>query len=266
MFFGVATGFGFGKSFGKPPPRLNLFVRLKKGHAVTVSRVTRNSAVAMLLAGSIGLVLTPLLMVSWHEEELLPWLSANLVVAVPVATFVTNIADYSTYGRVYCLVFLFAAVGFIALRGPLEGASRLDRLGTSGSALGLSLCLLGCIADYWLKWMFVFKDTRPTLHFGLGVGYAVSLLLVLLASATYGVAALSPRSKLIGNGWLMIASAPLGLLLSFAHFPSGTMLVLNVCYIDLGRRMMRSDPEGRPSNKPLQQTSGAATVIGDNQE
>ena len=27
MFFGVATGFGFGKSFGKPPPRLNLFVR-----------------------------------------------------------------------------------------------------------------------------------------------------------------------------------------------------------------------------------------------
>ena len=206
----------------------------------------------MLLAGSIGLVLTPLLMVSWHKEKLLPWLSANLVGAVPVATFVTNIAKYSTYGRVYSLVFLFAAVGFVALNGRLQGASRLERLGTFGSALGLSLCFLGCVADYWLKWTFVFKDTRPTLHFALGFGYTLSLLLVLVASAVYGVAALSQSSKVTGNGWLMIACAPLGLLLSFVHVPSGTMLVLNVSYIDIGRRLMRLDRETLPSNKPLQ--------------
>ena len=42
---------------------------------MTVSKVTRNAGVAVLLAGSIGFVLTPLLMVSWHEEELLPWLA-----------------------------------------------------------------------------------------------------------------------------------------------------------------------------------------------
>ena len=216
--------------------------------AVTASREQRTAAVTMFLAGSIGLALTPLLMVSWHEEKLLPWLSANLVGAVPLATFVTNIADYSTYGRVYCLVFLLAAMGFIAVSGRLQGASRLDRLGTFGIVLGLGLCFLGCIADYGLKWMFVFKDTRPTLHFALGLGYALSLLLVLVASAVYGAAALSPRSKVIGNGWLMIASAPLGLLLSFIHFPSGTMLVLNVCYIDIGRRLMRLDQPWRPSN------------------
>ncbi len=224
-----------------------------------MSRVTRNAAVAVLLAGSIGLVLTPLLMVSWHEKELLPWLSANLVGAVPVATFVTNIADYSTYGRVYCLVFLLAAVGFVALNGRLRGASRLERLGTFGSALGLSLCFLGCIADYWLKWMFVFKDTRPTVHFALGFGYALSLLLVLSASAVYGVAALSQSSKVTGTGWLMIACAPLGLLLSVVHIPSGTMLVLNVAYIDIGTRLMRLDRGTLPSNKPLptdQATSG----------
>lgn len=203
--------------------------------------MTRNAAVAVFLAGAIGLVLTPLLMVSWHEKELLPWLSANLVGAAPLATFITNIADYSTYGRVYCLVFLLAAVGFVALSGRLRGASRLERLGTFGSALGLGLCFLGCIADYWLKWMFVFKDTRPTVHFALGFGYALSLLLVLVASATYGVAALSQRSKVTGNSWLMIACAPLGLLLSVVHVPSGTMLVLSVAYIDLGARLMRLD-------------------------
>lgn len=93
-----------------------------------MSRVTRSAAVALLLAGSIGLVLTPFLMVSWHEETLLPWLSANLVGTVPLATFVTDIADYSTYGRVYCLVFLLAAVGFAALCGRLRGASRLERV------------------------------------------------------------------------------------------------------------------------------------------
>ena len=211
--------------------------------------VTRSAAVSVLLAGSIGLVLTPFLLVSWHEEELLPWLSTNLVVAVPVATFVTNSADYSTYGRVYCLVFLLAALAFVALSRRLQGASRLERLGTLASALGLGLCFLGCIADYWLSWMFVFKDTRPTVHFALGFGYTLSLLLVLVASAVYGVAALSQSSKVTGNGWLMIACVPLGLLLSFVHIPSGTMLVLNVAYIDLGTRLMRLDRGTVPSNR-----------------
>ncbi len=201
--------------------------------------LTKTAAVALLLAGAIGLALTPLLMLSWHEQELLPWLSENMAGAVPLTTFVTNVADYSTHGRVYCLVFLLAAVGFGVLSGRLWGASRLERLGTFGCALGLSLCFLGCIADYWLKWMFVFKDTRPTLHFALGFGYAMSLLLVLVASAVYAVAGLSRNSKVAGKGWLMIACAPLGLLFSVVHFPSGTMLGLNIAYIGIGTRLMR---------------------------
>ena len=52
-------------------------------------------------------------------------------------------------------------------------------------------------------------------------------------------ALITTRTDTLGKGWLMIACVPLGLLLSFVH-TSGTMLVLNVAYVDLGTRLMRS--------------------------
>ena len=75
----------------------------------------RGGGLVTILAASIGVALTPMLWLEWHQEWLVPCLQARVSVVGNLAELIAGVYSYSSYGRFYCFVFLGVAAGFAAL-------------------------------------------------------------------------------------------------------------------------------------------------------
>ena len=180
------------------------------------SNFVRWSGLAAMLGGVLGIVLTPILTYLW-------------------ATY----SDvYGYFGRAYFLVFLgclLGLAGLYALRRGNPGTQATEKPGEEKLIIGMTLvglatALVGSILDYWggsgeeFTWVQV-------QGFGMEM---IGLLLVLFGSVLLGLT--YRRTNVLPRlvSWLLIAAGPGGILLSFLHLPSGTMLLFCCAWVVIG--------------------------------
>lgn len=192
----------------------------REGNRVS-SNLVRLSGLAAMLGGVLGIVLTPILSYLW-------------------ATY----SDvYGYFGRVYFPVYIGCIAGLAGLyalrRGNLglQGTPQPDpEKGIFGMTfVGLAMGLVGDILEYW--------SGNPGQDFTqLQVGgfsiEVMGLLLVLLGSVLLGLT--HRRTNVLPRlvSWLLIAAGPGGILFTFLHAPSGTMLLFCCAWVVLGYLML----------------------------
>jgi uncharacterized membrane protein len=189
---------------------------MREGASVS-SGLIRWCGLAATLGGVLGIVLTPILTYLW-------------------ATY----SDvYGYFGRAYFLVFLGCLVGLAGLyarrraNSGLRGTEELEmeRLVLGMTFVGLAIALVGSILDYWGGGSGEGFTQVQITGFGLETtGILLVLLGSLLLGLTYRRTNVLPRLV----RWLLIAAGPGGLLLSFLHIPSGSMLLFCCAWVVLG--------------------------------
>lgn len=92
----------------------------------------RAGGLATIVGASLGIAIAPVLWLTWHEEWLVPWLDARVPIVGVAAEFVADAATYSSYGKLYCIVFLGAAAGFAV---AYDAAIRRSQQDLPGSGL-----------------------------------------------------------------------------------------------------------------------------------
>jgi hypothetical protein len=182
---------------------------LMKGQRMS-SNLVRLSGLVAMLGGVLGIVLTPILTHLWA----------------------TYSGTYLFYGRAYFPVYLGCLLGLTGLYSRRRG-SRLEgeNWGFGLTFVGLSIGLVGDVLAYW--------GGPPGQDFTQmqATGFSIEmlgLLLVLFGSVVFGVVHLrvDVLPKLVP--WLLIAAGPGGILFSFLHAPSGTMLLFCCAWVVLG--------------------------------
>lgn len=201
----------------------------------------RAGGIAATLAGALGIVAAPITTSAYFlagEGPSPPWQPVIGELFAPLLTFASPEAVYATYGKLYFLVFLGLLAGLAAL-----GALGSERRGTRGSLerwgfrlafAGLSLNLLGNLADYWYRGGF----GDSALDFlGFVLGTLLGLLLLISGSTILGIALLRAGAAPRLGAWLLVLALPGIVLLSFLGFgniPSGPALWFCFAWIALG--------------------------------
>jgi hypothetical protein len=181
------------------------------------NNLIRLSGLVAMLGGVLGIVLTPILTYLWA----------------------TYSDAYGYFGRAYFLVFLGCIAGLAGLYAARKGS--LGQPGTPQpdpekilfgmTFVGLTIGLVGAVLDYWGGNPGEGFTRLQIAGFGLELsGIFVLLLGSLVLGLTYRRTNAVPRPV----SWLLIAAAPGGLLLTFLHVPSGTMLVFCCAWVILG--------------------------------
>lgn len=185
------------------------------------SSLVRLSGLAAMLAGMLGIVLTPILSYLWA----------------------TYSDAYGYFGRVYFLVFLGCLMGLAGLyvrRGGNSGLRgteelQLEKLVIGMTFFGLAISLIGSILDYWGG--DPGEDFTQVQITGFGLEMT-GILLVLLGSVLLGLS--YRRTNVLPRvvPWLLIVAGPEGLLLFFVHVPSGAMLPYCCAWVVIGYLLM----------------------------
>lgn len=181
------------------------------------SSLIRWGGLAAILGGTLGIILTPILTHLW-------------------ATY----SDvYGYFGRAYFPVYLGCIAGLAGLY-----AVRKESLGQHGTPqpdpekvvfgmtfVGLAVGLVGNVLEYWGGTPG--EDFTIVQMQGFGIEM-LGLLLVLFGSVVLGVIYLRARVLPSLVSWLLIAAGPGGILFSYFHAPSGTMLLFCCAWVVLG--------------------------------
>jgi hypothetical protein len=197
---------------------------------VSSSNLTRWSGLAAMLGSVLGIVLTPILTYLWAAYSDL----------------------YGYFGRAYFLVFVGCLAGLAGLytlrrRNPSwQAPDNIEREIVGMTFIGLVIGLVGDILEYWGEGSGEgFAQVQVT-------GYSIEiggLLFVLLGSLLLGLN--YRRTKVVPAlvAWLLIAAGPGGILLSFLHIPSGSMLLFCCAWVVLGYLLLtgRVACTGQPS-------------------
>jgi hypothetical protein len=180
------------------------------------SSLIRWSGLVAMLGGVLGIVLTPILSYLW-------------------ATYSDM---YGYFGRAYFLVFLGCLWGLAGLYALRRGNPRTqateqpseENLIIGMTFVGLATAFVGSILDYWGGSGEGFTRVQIT-----GFGFEmIGLLLVVFGSTLLGLHYRRANVVPAWVAWLFIAAGPGGILLSFAHIPSGTMLLFCCAWVVLG--------------------------------
>lgn len=181
------------------------------------SILVRLSGLAAILGGVLGIVLTPILTYLW-------------------ATYSDT---YGYYGRAYFPVFLgclLGLAGLYTLRRAGMGTQDASRPDTERWVFGLTLVglvvsLVGDILEYWGGTPGEEFTTTQMQGFSVEI---LGLLLILFGSVAFGLIYRQDNVLPRFLPWLLIAAGPGGLILSFAHTPSGTMFLYCCAWVALG--------------------------------
>jgi hypothetical protein len=159
------------------------------------------------------------------------WLSAFRSGFEPLLTFDTSVTVYTTYGRVFNVVYLLILPGVVGLHVLQQKAGgRFERGAFGVLVLGLVTSFVGVAGDYWAD----------------GAGWAVELvgLLVLLIGTTlFGISGVRAKQIPIWSAWLLIISGPGALVATWliGHIPSGPTFLFACTWIALGYLLWRHD-------------------------
>lgn len=183
------------------------------------SGLIRLSALAAILAGMLGIVLTPILSYLWA----------------------TYSDAYLIYGKAYFLVYLGCLAGLMGLNTQRQGSPgqpRTEKLGIGITFAGLAISLLGDILAYWgdiFGGELVTGGEFTAVQAG---GFIIEMLglflLLVVGSVILGVTYLRAKVLPRSLAWLLISAGPGGVLLSALHAPSGTMLLFCSAWVALG--------------------------------
>ncbi len=181
----------------------------------------RWGGLAAMVGGALGIVLTPILHYLWATYS--DW--------------------YGYFGRTYFLVFLGCLWGLAtlyALRRGNPGTQATEKPSEENLIIGLAFvglatAFVGSILDYWGGSGEGFTQVQIT-GFGLEM---IGLLLVVFGSTLLGLHYRRANVVPALVAWLLIAAGPGGILLSFLHIPSGTMLLFCCAWVVLGYLLLR---------------------------
>ena len=219
----------------------------KRSIAGTVnSLITQWGGLFAILGGALGVVLTPLMASIWAYEggtvvwdnklQVLVRFFGPLLEHAGLLTFAPGHVVYYTYGRLYFLVYLLILIGLIAfhtaLPRPVQDFGNLHeryRL----LMLGLLIAMLGDIGGYW-------GNSEPDFNTIQAAGAFIEiagLIMILGGSLIYGRGLLKSGIDPKWTAWLLILSAPagvLGMFLLVYYFPNGPMFFFYLSWIALG--------------------------------
>lgn len=222
---------------------------------------TRWGGFAAILAGILGIFLTPFMASIWaYEGGAVVWEETMVLVryfgpALEQAGFLSFAPEhvvYYTYGRLYFLVYLLLLPGVVAFHAALP--QRVQEYGNLRERhrllmLALLIAMLGDIGGYWGGSGDEFGGVQAA---GAFVEIA-GLVMIFGASLIYGLglrkAGLDPRWV----AWLLIFSGPAAILFNCSvvfYFPNGPMLFFCMSWVVLGFWSLRE----------TRRVSGAAAI------
>ena len=175
--------------------------------------LVRVSGLMAMLAGVLGIVLTPILSYLW-------------------ATY--SDTTYLYYGRAYFLVYLGCLLGLTGLYARRRGSQlKGENWGFGLTFAGLWVGLVGDILAYWGG--SPGKDFTQVQGTGFGIEL-LGLVLILIGSVVLGVTYLDEQANVLPKlvAGLLIAAGPGGFLLFGLHAPSGTLLLFCCAWVVLG--------------------------------
>jgi hypothetical protein len=190
-----------------------------------------------MLGSVLGILVAPVITSAYSLSEdgaglSPPWEPAFSDLLSPLFRFATPEAVYSTYGKLYFVVFLGFLLGLMALRVQQRGhVGRLEEWSFRLSLIGVVLNLFGNIADYWVGEGTWFEEL------GFIFGELMGLLSLLVGSTMLGIALLRAGTTPRIGAWLLVLSLPgiiLLLLVGFANIPSGPALWFCFAWLVLG--------------------------------
>ena len=207
---------------------------------------TRWGGAAAIMGGILGVVLTPFMASIWAFEggtavweDKLQWLVRIFGPVLEQAGFLTFAPEhvvYYTYGRFYFLVYLLILGGVIAFHAALpQSVQDYGNLRERYRLLilGLSIALVGDIGGY-------LGNSEPDFNSIQAAGAfieIVGLIVILGGSLIYGRGLLKAGIDPHWPAWLLILSAPAGILGMFLlvyYFPNGPMFFFCSTWIVLG--------------------------------
>ena len=200
----------------------------------------RWGGLAAMFGSLIGLVLAPIITSAYSLLEdgagqTPSWEPALGALLGPLFAFASPAVVYTTYGKLYLLVFLGFLLGLVALRARRSAhAGRLEQWGYRLSLAGFALNLMGNIGDYWYRGG-VGDSGVDTLGFLLGT--VLGLLLLVAGSALLGIGLLRAGTAPRLGAWLLVLALPgiaLLTLLGFGNAPSGPALWFCFAWLVLG--------------------------------
>lgn len=210
---------------------------------MTSTTPIRWGGLAAVLGSLLGILVAPVITSAYSLSEdgaglSPPWEPAFSDLLSSLFGFASPEAVYSTYGKLYFVVFLGFLLGLMALRVQQRGhVGRLGEWGLRLSLIGVVLNLFGDIADYWVGEDTWFEEL------GFLLGELLGLLSLMVGSTMLGIALLRARTTPRVGAWLLILSLPgiiLLLLVGFANIPSGPALWFCFAWLVLGRSLWSS--------------------------
>jgi hypothetical protein len=182
------------------------------------SGLIRLGGLAAMLAGVLGIVLSPILSYLWA----------------------TYSDAYLSYGKAYFLVYLGCLAGLMGLNAQRQGSPgqpKTEKLGIGITFAGLAISLVGDILAYWgdiFGGELVAGGEFTAIQADGFIIEMLGLLLRLVGSVILGVTYLRAKVLPRSLAWLLILAGLGGVLLSALHVPSGTMLLFCFAWVALG--------------------------------
>ncbi|GAC1540755.1 MAG: hypothetical protein NVS2B7_13110 [Herpetosiphon sp.] len=208
-------------------------------------KLLRWGGVAAMVAGVLGLVLTPLAtFAGWlaGPDQTMPpqypdmlWARLIKPLVTPFLGFGTYEEVYATYGKVFFLVYVLFLLGLVALRAAV--GPDLSRSGTQGfklARIGLAMNLLGNVGDYWLGKRVL---GQPLWGIAFAVGTLLGTLVYMSGSVILGRAILQTTLLPRWTGWTLSIAPTLGIVvgsLVIRHLPSALVLPVGLGWLLLG--------------------------------
>ena len=208
------------------------------------SFITKWGGLLAILGGTLGVILTPFMVSIWnYEGGIVPWadkwifyrIFGPILEEAGALTFAPAHIVYYTYGRLYFLVYLLILPGVISFHRALP-----QHVKDHGNLperyklliLGLLVAMIGDIGGYW-------GNSEPGFNLiQAGGAYVeiVGLLMILGASLIYGRGLNKAGAIPRWPAWLLILSAPAGILvhLMIFYFPNGPMFFFCLTWVAIG--------------------------------
>jgi len=159
------------------------------------------------------------------------WLSAVRSGFEPLLTFDSPTRLYSTYGRIFEVVYLLILPGVVGLHAiQREASGRFERWAFGVLVSGLVTSFVGVAGDYWAD--------------GMGFGIELVGLLVLLVGTTlFGIATLRAKQVPTWSAWLLIIAGPGAIVATWVigHLPSGPTFLFACSWVVLGGILSQAD-------------------------
>ena len=211
---------------------------------MSTASLIRWGGVAGIVGGLSGLLLSPVVTAAgnlkWDadlpwEGHAPAWLTPFRSLIEPLLALPPQGEVYSTYGKMYFLVYLLLLLAAVGLKLALD-----DRVGRSGHRgmrlilVGLGLNLFGNVSDYWLGYSVL---GQPWWGLFFVVGTTLGHLIYVIGSIMVGRAVIKNNVFPGWWAWLLIITAVAGFILPYwgvEHVPSGMVLPMSICWLLTG--------------------------------